>query len=302
MKKLILIIILPLILMSCLLKPKKGKVKIGVTKIGISKVVAHPSLDLVEKGIKDVLKGKNILIEVKSANGELATADLIAKNFRMGGKTAVIGIGTLTSQSLKNINDTTPVLFSAVSSPEEANLIASNVTGTSDKLVCIDKQLRLLVKTFPNVSKIGVLYSNSELNSMSQVKEIEEQAKKLGLTIVRGGATNSSEIPQVVKTILEKVDALYIPTDNLMVSNVSYIIDAANSMKKPLIASEPSSVASGALFSYGVDYYDLGRKTGLILLKILNGKLPKDIPYVTANPKLYINKETEKLLNVSIQE
>lgn len=302
MKKLLIILIIPLLLISCLGKPKKGKIKVGISKIGISKVVSHPSLNLVEKGIKDVLKGKKILIEVKNANSELATAELIAKNFKMSGKTAVIGIGTLTSQSLKNINDTTPVLFSAVSSPEEAHLMADNVTGTSDKLVCVDKQLKMLVKNFPNVTKIGVLYSNSELNSVSQVKEIETQAKKLGLVVIRGGATNSSEIPQVVKTLLERVDALYIPTDNLMVSNVSYIIDAANSSKKPLIASEPSSVEQGALFSYGVDYYELGRKTGLMLLEILNGKSPKDIPYVVAEPKLYVNKETAKLLNVNIKE
>lgn len=302
MKKIFIILLLPLLVLSCLGKPKKDTKVNGVIKIGISKVVAHPSLDLVEKGIKDVLEGKNIQIEVKTANGELATADLIAKNFKISGKNAVIGIGTLSSQSLKNINDTTPVLFSAVSSPEDANLLAKNVTGTSDKLVCVDKQLKLLVKCFPNIKKIGVLYSNSELNSVSQVNEIEKQAKKLGLIVVRGGATNSSEIPQVAKNVLERVDALYIPTDNLMVANISYLIDEANKVKKPLIASEPSSVKQGALFSYGVDYYELGKKTGSILLEILNGKKPSDIPYVTAEPKLYVNKETEKLLNVVIQE
>ncbi|WP_288771399.1 ABC transporter substrate-binding protein [uncultured Sneathia sp.] len=295
MKKLIyLLILIPFFFTSCKKQEK------AIT-IGIAKVVDHPSINEIEKGIKDGLKDKNIKIEVKSANGEIATADLIAKSFKMSNMSAVIGIGTLPSQALKSANTDTPVIFSCVTDPVSANLKGDNITGICDRLDTTYDELKLLKKAFPKVKNIGIIYSTSELNSLAHIKDIETSAKKLNLDVIKLGVTNSSEIPQVTTNLLNKADAIYVPIDNLVVANISYLITKANEKRKPLIASDSSSVKLGALFSIGLDYYELGKQTANILLEVLNGKKPSDIPVQMAkNTRLFVNKETEKLLNVKI--
>lgn len=295
MKKLIyLLILIPFFFTSCKKQEK------AIT-IGIAKVVDHPSINEIEKGIKDGLKDKNIKIEVKSANGEIATADLIAKSFKMSNMSAVIGIGTLPSQALKSANTDTPVIFSCVTDPVSANLKGDNITGICDRLDTTYDELKLLKKAFPKVKNIGIIYSTSELNSLAHIKDIETSAKKLNLNVIKLGVTNSSEIPQVTTNLLNKADAIYVPIDNLIVANISYLITKANEKRKPLIASDSSSVKLGALFSIGLDYYELGKQTANILLEVLNGKKPSDIPVQMAkNTRLFVNKETEKLLNVKI--
>lgn len=295
MKKLIyLLILIPFFFTSCKKQEK------AIT-IGIAKVVDHPSINEIEKGIKDGLKDKNIKIEVKSANGEIATADLIAKSFKMSNMSAVIGIGTLPSQALKSANTDTPVIFSCVTDPVSANLKGDNITGICDRLDTTYDELKLLKKAFPKVKNIGIIYSTSELNSLAHIKDIETSAKKLNLNVIKLGVTNSSEIPQVTTNLLNKADAIYVPIDNLVVANISYLITKANEKRKPLIASDSSSVKLGALFSIGLDYYELGKQTANILLEVLNGKKTSDIPVQMAkNTRLFVNKETEKLLNVKI--
>lgn len=295
MKKLIyLLILIPFFFTSCKKQEK------AIT-IGIAKVVDHPSINEIEKGIKDGLKDKNIKIEVKSANGEIATADLIAKSFKMSNMSAVIGIGTLPSQALKSANTDTPVIFSCVTDSVSANLKGDNITGICDRLDTTYDELKLLKKSFPKVKNIGIIYSTSELNSLAHIKDIETSAKKLNLNVIKLGVTNSSEIPQVTTNLLNKADAIYVPIDNLVVANISYLITKANEKRKPLIASDSSSVKLGALFSIGLDYYELGKQTANILLEVLNGKKPSDIPVQMAkNTRLFVNKETEKLLNVKI--
>lgn len=295
MKKLIyLLILIPFFFTSCKKQEK------AIT-IGIAKVVDHPSINEIEKGIKDGLKDKNIKIEVKSANGEIATADLIAKSFKMSNMSAVIGIGTLPSQALKSAHTDTPVIFSCVTDPVSANLKGDNITGICDRLDTTYDELKLLKKAFPKVKNIGIIYSTSELNSLAHIKDIETSAKKLNLNVIKLGVTNSSEIPQVTTNLLNKADAIYVPIDNLVVANISYLITKANEKRKPLIASDSSSVKLGALFSIGLDYYELGKQTANILLEVLNGKKPSDIPVqIAKNTRLFVNKETEKLLNVKI--
>lgn len=306
MKKLICLIGLGILLIACGEKKQEEVIEKNqekIIKIGISEIVAHPSLDLAIKGIQDELENENVDIEVKIANGELATANLIAQSFNTAKKDIVVGIGTGSAQSLVNNNQEIPIVFAAVSDPEAAGLIQKNVTGVSDKLESVEKQLILLKKKFPNVKTIGVLYSTSELNSDSQIKDIEIAAKNQNLNLIKGGATNTSDLVQVVKNTLERSDALYVPTDNLVVSNIPYVVDEAKKSKKPLIASEKSSVEQGALFAFGVDYYELGRKTGEIIKKINSGEKIENIPYEFASKvELYFNEETAKNLNVTFDK
>ncbi|WP_068268301.1 ABC transporter substrate-binding protein [Caviibacter abscessus] len=305
MKKHLTLFLLFITMLSCSLKKEKKETKISTNytySIGISEITSHPSLDLVIKGISETLKNDNVDIQVMVANGELATANLIASNFNKN-KDIVIGVGTGAAQALKNNITDKPILFSAVSDPKEAGLMAENITGVSDMILDVNKSLKLLKEKFPNTKTIGILFSSSELNSAVQVKNIKKAAKDLNLKVIEGAASNANDLVQVTNVLIEKVDAIYVPTDNLVVSNISYVIDIANKKSKPLIVSENVSVQLGALFAYGVDYYEIGKRTAELVKEILNGKDISQIPYeAIIKTKLYFNKDTAKKLNVTFDD
>lgn len=237
LKKILIIFLSLITLISCSIKKDKKEVEEEKERkylIGISQIIAHPSLDKVVLGIKDVLKNENVDIQVMVANGELGTANLIASNFKKS-KDIVIGVGTGSSQALKNNIDNKAIVFSAVTDPKSAGLISSNITGVSDMILDVKESLMLLKAKFPNIKSIGVLYSTSELNSAVQLENIEKIAKELNIKVIKGGATNANDLVQITNVLIEKVDALYIPTDNLVVSNIKYVADVSINHKKPLV-------------------------------------------------------------------
>lgn len=271
MKKILLVLVSLIFALSCGNKndaangktqnnsQQKAKFKIGVTQF-----MTHPSLDLVKKGFEDAIKqaGIDADFDEKNANGEVSTATLIANNYKADKKDLVFGIATPSAQQLANNITDIPVLFSAVTDPASAKILNSNVTGTSDKVDNVSQQLDLLLKLNPNVKKIGVLYNPSEQNSLVQIAEIQKRAKEKKLEVVLQGITNFGELAQATKNLLTQVDALYLPTDNLVVSGMQLITSEAISAKKIVVVSENSSVGIGALFTMGIDYYQLGKRTG----------------------------------------
>ena len=185
--------------------------------------------------------------------------------------------------------------------PASAKILNSNVTGTSDKVDNVSQQLDLLLKLNPNVKKIGVLYNPSEQNSLVQIAEIQKRAKEKKLEVVLQGITNFGELAQATKNLLTQVDALYLPTDNLVVSGMQLITSEAISAKKIVVVSENSSVGIGALFTMGIDYYQLGKRTGQMAVEILNGKPVSQVPFETSKQlKLYVNEKTAKALGIDI--
>lgn len=305
MKKHLSLFLIILTMFSCSLKKEKKETKSDISRtyyIGISEIAAHPSLNLVIDGIKENLKNENVDIQVMVANGELSTANLIASNFNKT-KDIVIGVGTGAAQTLKNNITDKAIIFAAVTSPEKAGLISDNVTGVSDMNLDSGKSLKLLKEKFPNIKTIGVLFSTSELNSAVQVKNIKKTASEIGLKVIEGGAANANDLVQITDILIDKVDAIYVPTDNLVVSNITYVIDKANKKLKPLVVSENISVELGALFAYGIDYYELGKRTAELVKEVLNGKNINQIPYeAMTKTKLYINKETAKKLNITFDD
>lgn len=310
MKKILLVLVSLIFALSCGNKndtvngktqnnsQQKAKFKIGVTQF-----MTHPSLDLVKKGFEDAIKqaGIDADFDEKNANGEVSTATLIANNYKADKKDLVFGIATPSAQQLANNITDIPVLFSAVTDPASAKILNSNVTGTSDKVDNVSQQLDLLLKLNPNVKKIGVLYNPSEQNSLVQIAEIQKRAKEKKLEVVLQGITNFGELAQATKNLLTQVDALYLPTDNLVVSGMQLITSESINAKKIVVVSENSSVEIGALFTMGIDYYELGKRTGQMAVEILNGKPVSQVPFETSKQlKLYVNKKTAKSLGIDI--
>ena len=312
MKKISLLILTFLMLFSCgkqneVVEKDAGKTQSSSNetyKIGITQIVTHPSLDLAKEGFKKAFEEAGIKAEFdeKNAEGTIANAALIANNFKADKKDLVFGIATPSAQALANSITDIPVLFSAVTDPESAKILNKNVTGTSDKVDNIAAQLDLLLKLKPEVKKISVLYNPSEQNSIVQVKEIEEKATAKNLTVVLQGVTSLGERAQATKNVLAQSDALYLPTDNLVVSGIKLITSEAIAAKKPVIATENSSVELGALLTMGIDYFELGKRTGEMAIEILKGKPVDQIPFeISKKMKLYVNETTATALGIDIK-
>ena len=313
MKKIMLLILSSLMLLFCgkideVSNKDSGNKNSGTNetyKIGITQIATHPSLDLVKQGFKKAFEEAGIKanFDEKNAEGTIANATLIANGYKTDKKDLVLGIGTPSAQALVNTITDIPVLFSAVTDPESAKLLNKNVTGTSDRLDNVGEQLDLLLKLKPEVKKIAVLYNPSEQNSVVQVKEIEAKAKEKNLAVMLQGVSSLSELPQATKNALIETDALYLPTDNLVVSGIKLITSEAKSAKKPVISSENSSVEVGALFTMGLDYFELGKRTGEMAIEILKGKPAEQIPYeLSKKMTLYVNETTAIELGLDLKK
>ena len=313
MKKIMLLILSSLMLLFCgkideVSNKDSGNKNSGTNetyKIGITQIATHPSLDLVKQGFKKAFEEAGIKanFDEKNAEGTIANATLIANGYKTDKKDLVLGIGTPSAQALVNTITDIPVLFSAVTDPESAKLLNKNVTGTSDRLDNVGEQLDLLLKLKPEVKKIAVLYNPSEQNSVVQVKEIEAKAKEKNLEVMLQGVSSLAELSQATKNALIETDALYLPTDNLVVSGIKLITSEAKSAKKPVISSENSSVEAGALFTMGLDYFELGKRTGEMAIEILKGKPAEQIPYeLSKKMTLYVNETTAKELGLDLKK
>lgn len=281
-------------------------------KIGISQIVEHPALDASRKGFIDALKekgyeeGKNLKISFQNAQGEQANAQNIANKFVSDKMDMILAIATPTAQTAYNATKDIPILITAVTDPVAAGLAKSmekpetNVTGTSDN-VPIEKQFELLKKLVPNAKKVGILYNTSENNSEIQVNSAKKAAPAFGLEILAVGITNVNDIPQSLNSLLGKIDVLYVPTDNMVVSSMPIIADQCFKNNIPIIGSEKGQVEQGAIATTGIDYYKLGFQTGLVAVDVINGKKPKDIAITTLKDmQLVINTDALKKLNIAV--
>ena len=311
MKKIFLLVSIAIMLvLSCGNEVKKssetgGEKSKDTFKVGITQIVAHPALDSAREGFKDAFKesGLKVTFDEKNANGEIATANMIANNFVTEKVDLIYAIATSTAQSAAQATNKLPVVFSAITDPEAAGLIKENVTGISDR-VNVKQQLELLLKLDSKIKKVGVIYNSSEQNSKVQVDDLKKAASELGITIVEKSVTQVSEIPQASETLVKSSDALYLPTDNLVASVINLITEKAISAKKIAFGAESAHVKGGALITQGIDYYEMGKEAGKIAVEILkNGKKPSEISFKKMNLNdIVINNKTLAAIGISLPE
>jgi putative ABC transport system substrate-binding protein len=280
--------------------------------VGISQFVEHPSLDKAREGFIDGLAesgyidGENISIDTQNAQADFSTAQTIAQRFKQNNFDLILAIATPSAQAAANVVKETPVLITAVTDPVEAGVVDSmekpgrNVTGTTD-MNPVNRQLELIKEFIPNLSDIGILYNPGEVNSVVQVDIAKEKAEEMGVNIHEGTVSNSSEVSLAVASIIDKVDAIYIPTDNIIVSALPTVLQNANAKNIPVFASENNSVEQGAIATVGIDYYELGKQTGKMAARILEGADPAETPIESSKElKLYINKTAADNINLEI--
>lgn len=282
--------------------------------VAITAIVEHPALDSVRKGVEDELKdngyivGQNLKLQFASAQGSSANAAQIAKQFVANKPNVIVGIATPSTQALVATTKTIPIVFTAVTDPVAAKLTPSweasktNVTGVSDAL-SLESQIDMMLKIKPDAKNIGYVYSPSEVNSTIVLKELQVALGKRGMKIIAAPAQRTSDISTAAISLKGKVDLIYTTTDNNVVSAYEALAKVANENKIPLLASDPDSAERGAIAALGMSYYDLGRQAGKIVIRILNGEKPGDIPPQVGNiTQLTINKKAAERQGVTLSE
>lgn len=283
-------------------------------KLGLTQFVEHPALDAIHQGILDGLKeagyeeGKNLEVDSQNAHGDMNNTVSIAQKYVGDKKDMVIAIATPSAQAAAKAITDKPVIFSSVTDPISAQLVSSlekpdkNVTGTSDK-VSMEQQLKLVKSFLPELKKLGVIYTTSEVNSEVQVKELEEAGQKEGVEIVKAGISQLSEVQLAAQGLASEADAIIIPIDNTVVSSFEAVLGAAEANKIPVFASDTDTVKRGAVATYGIDYYQIGKQTGDMAARILKGQSVADTPVeISKQADLYINETAAAKFGLTITE
>lgn len=284
-------------------------------KIGVSQYSTHDALDAAYDGFTDGLaeagykEGENIEIDFQNAQGDPSNNNTIAAKLVNDNPDLILAIATPAAQAIANLTQDIPIIVTAITDPEESGLVESNeapggnVTGTSD-LNPIKEQMDLLQQLVPTAKKVAILYCSSEDNSKFQAELAAEAAANIGIETVEATVSNSNDIEQVVQSLVNKVDAIYAPTDNIIASAMPTVAMIANANKLPVICGESGMVEKGGLATYGLNYYNLGKQTAAMAIKILTGEAkPADmsVEYLE-NVELTINEDVAAELGITIPD
>lgn len=285
--------------------------------LGIIQFAEHGSLDNCRKGFlkglesEGIKEGKNLKITYKNSQADTATDNQIASNYASKKLDMICAIATPSAQSAYNaaMKADIPVIYTAVTDPVAAELAdkdgkpVGEVTGTSDKLP-VEEQLKMIREMLPDAKKIGIMYTTSEANSVSAIKEYKSLVKKYDFELVEKGITTTADVSLATDDLLSKVDCITNLTDNTVVASLPTILDKANEKKIPVFGSEIEQVKIGCLAAEGIDYIALGKQTGKMAAKVLKGeaKASEQNFETITEPGFYVNNKVAENLGITVPE
>lgn len=284
-------------------------------KVGVLQLVQHPALDAANKGFIDGLKskgfeeGKNVTFDQQNAQGDQSNLQTIAQRFVSNKDDLVCAIATPAAQTMANASKEIPIVGTAITDYKVAKLVkdnskpGTNVTGTTD-MNPVEAQIDLLVKIMPKAKTVGFIYNSSEVNSQLQIDLAKKAAAARGLATVEATVSSVNDIQQAAQSLMGKVDALYIPTDNVMASAIPNLIKITDEAKIPVFCGEAGMLKSGGVATLGIDYYKLGFQTGEMAADILSGKAkPQDMAIQSQKTfTVSLNEEAIKKLGLTIPD
>lgn len=281
-------------------------------KISVNQFVEHPALDAVLQGIQKYLKDNNVAVEYKihNAQANMPTANQIAQQMVGEKSDLLIAIATPSAQACVQALKKAPAdlkrpfIFTAVTDPVAAGLVTNlvkpggDVTGVSD-LLPVKKHLEMVLQYKPGIKKLGVMYNAGEANSKSTVESINALSKEMGFIVVDATASKTAEVYQAAKSLVGRVDAVFIPTDNTIVSALESVIKIGIQNKLPIFAADVDSVKRGAVAAMGFDYFKHGYQTGAMVEKVLQGASPANIPVeFQKDLQLQINTKYSRMMGL----
>jgi putative ABC transport system substrate-binding protein len=298
------------VLVSGMLAPEalaQEKVRVAATAI-----VEHPALDAVRDGVREELEAQGWVLDetleftYESAQGQPPIAAQIARKLVGDRPDVIVPISTPSAQAVVAATKDIPVVFTAVTDPVGAGLVKAlekpggNVTGISD-LSPLGQHLDLMKEFMPGLERLGVPYNPGEANAVVLVELLQKLAPERGITIVTAVANRSADVQAAARSLVGKVDAIYVPTDNTVVSALEAIIAVGDQNDLPVFSGDTDSVERGALATVGFDYYQVGRQTGQVVARVLRGEKPGDIAVRQAEgTDLVVNARAAERFNLPI--
>jgi putative tryptophan/tyrosine transport system substrate-binding protein len=283
-------------------------------RISVSQFVEHPALDAVLKGFQDYLaeEGLAASYRVHNAQANMATAGQIGTQIMGEQPDLILAIATPSAQAVAQAFKkaphmrTTPFLFTAITDPLKAGLVSDlqhpggNTTGVSDKLP-LDEHLGMVLRFYPNLKTLGVLYNAGEANSKVTVQGIRAIGQTRGFEVIDATVSKSSDVYQATKSLVGRVDAVFVPTDNTVVSALESAVKVCTEARLGLFCADVDSVKRGAVAAMGFDYYKHGRQTGAMAKRIFEGDRPGDMPVETQKDlELHLNLASARQMGVDV--
>ena len=285
-------------------------------RIGVTQIVSQQALDADQKGFEDALNGSgfkegvNVTYDRQNAQGDMNKANAIAQKFINDKVDLIHAIATPTTQAVVKITKNIPIVFSSITDPINAGIVpkdsapgkktGTNVTGVSDRWP-VSRQMEMYAKFVPKAKKWGTIYNPAEANSIVHIQEMKDAAKKLGLELIEVTITDRSEVPKAVNSLVGKVQAIAMTSDNTAISNFEAIVKVCNEKKIALFTGDLESVTKGSIASYGLDYFLVGYSAGKKAVVVLKGLNPGEVPWGPMEKfSLVINTAAAKSQGVTI--
>lgn len=294
-----------------------GSSKEKTYTIGISQFAEHGSLDNCREGFlaglaeEGFVEGENLTVLFDNAQTDTGTASTISDNYVSKKVDLICAIATPCAMSAYNstMNTDIPVIYTAVSDPVGAGLAkedgspVGNITGTCDALA-VDAQLQMIRQILPDATKVGIIYTTSEANSVSTIAEYKEVADNYGFEIVDVGINTIADVDLAAADLVTKVDCITNLTDNTVVSALQTVLAKANDAGIPVFGSEVEQVKAGCVASMGLEYFELGKQTGHMAAKVLKGEAAaSDMNFESiTEPSLYVNTAAAAKVNLVLDD
>ncbi|MEK5070881.1 ABC transporter substrate-binding protein [Sporosarcina sp. FSL K6-1508] len=281
-------------------------------KIGVTQIVEHPSLNAAFDGFKKAIEDAGLEVEydIQNAQNDNSANTTIANNLVSTGVDLIFANSTPSAQAVASATQEIPIVFTSVTDAVSAELVASNespggnVTGTIDNHPDAIPNTMKFLQEEVGAKNVGMVFNAGEQNSRSQVDGVKELLKDMDMKVVEAPVATSADVKQATESLIGRVDAFYIITDNTVVSALESVISVANDNQLPLMVGEFDSVKRGGLAAYGFEYYDIGYEAGEMAVKILTGEsTPADSPVqIPQNLKLIMNKDTAATIGLDIKD
>ena len=289
---------------------KKEAAKKDKFNVGIVQIVEHAALDVASKGFVDGMaakgykEGDNVTYDRQNAQADQSNLHTIAQHFINKKVDLICAVATPAAQVVANATQDIPIVATAVTDYEAAKLIKSNakpetnVTGTSD-MNLVEAQLDLILKLVPATKTVGVIYNSSEINSQVQVDLLKGFAKDRKVEVKEATVNNVNDIQQAARSLIGNVEAIYVPTDNVLASAMPALAMVTEEAKLPVVSGWDDA---NGIATIAIDYYKLGVQTGEMAADILSGKAkPQDMPIQTQNEfTVIVNEANAKKIGLTI--
>lgn len=304
-----------LFLLLCVgMRWQSGKHSPEEKTVFVSQFVEHPALNRTVQGILDGLRergfvpGVNLKWRLESAQGNVALASQIAHKFAQRQPDIVVGVGTISAQTLLKyvFSHQLPLIFTSVTDPVGAELV-TNLESSTEQLsgisnfVPLEPQIALFRQIQPNLKRLGILYNPGEINSRYIIEQLEELCSRLNITLVKQVVTKMADLAQATLSLSQRVDALFVSNDNTVLGGLQSVVNSCRRMGIPLYVSDTDAVVLGCVAALGPNQYQIGVQTAQMVTRVLEGEeltqLPVELP---KDRELHLNLEAARLAGLSI--